>query len=310
MGLLNQGGYLPQEQPGPVQPGGNAPGVRGGRPIDEAFLAQAGAIHPDLLGQLGSNVGAMDRTRYANENLSDADAVNQQRLMYEHQNPSGIDMLKLQQDQPLIDARVGQAGAGAYSSMQSGNLSGLRMQELQGNMQREEVLRSSPLLAQLPASEQVTANQSLMLADNATAGAQAAVDWVEQRGTGASIPGVGTGDRKAMEFEWTTSVLPAVKEILGSGTLDNTEREFMMNLIGDPTKAFSMNESERKLLKTVAARVSRQREDAYRSYGVQPPPLPQASSAGARSTGATPQGLLTPYTGESNVSTGQVIRTR
>jgi hypothetical protein len=161
----------------------------------------------------------------------------------------------------------------------------------------------------LPPEKQATYGTELLGLDDQVASINNVVDWADKRAAGSTVPGVGTGDRAAMEAEWNLSVIPAIKNIMGSGALDNSERDFMQKLAGDPGELIS-TEASRKRFKVIASKVARTRENRYRALGLQPSPLPKAASAEVLGGGVVPQGELKPYqpSGGGNVYRGRIQR--
>jgi hypothetical protein len=155
----------------------------------------------------------------------------------------------------------------------------------------------------LSPKEQAEASYGLMTQDEQAAAAADVVHWMDTRAGTSTVPGVGTGDRAAMEAEWQLSMIPAIKNMLGSGTLDEGEREWMKEMIGDPGKIL-LSESAQKRVRVIAEKVQRDRQSKYKSYGLQPGELPKSAARATLGGGVNAAGKTTPIKTLSELKAG------
>jgi hypothetical protein len=270
--LLGQYGVT--EQPGPVG------GLMSDQPVPPQFYLQAAAIpgYEQLAqqGQVGGQQAMLEQMRQ-NFQQNVIPAAEQRRL----------ELMQQEAERPY-----GQMTA--YQQRMAGIASQRDLMDFMLGSQKNQPEAPKSLWDRLPPDKQAQYGTELLGMDDQVASLNNVIDWADKRAATSTIPAVGSGDRAAFEAEWQLTALPAIKTILGSGALDNSERDFMLELSGDPGAIFT-TDAKRKRFKVIAAKVARTRENRYRALGLEPGPLPTAASAQVMGGGVTPQGSLKPY---------------
>lgn len=284
------------EQQGPTQPG---QGLLGARAPDEQFWLQAAAI-PGYEGIAGQQLGygaagtqAMNRQMQAQDyEANNLSMMQQAQLALQQKRDQFAEYIgynDLERKWYGTQASAGAANASAANSQMSGLLSQARLQEqLQKNQNA-----NGPLYAQLPPVDRMKVNQSLLRNDAAVASTSEVLDWVMNRDPSAPVRGIGTARGGAMAADWMLSALPVMKDMVGAGALDNSEREWMEGIVQNPD-ALHLTEKAENQFKLIAQKVKDYRAQQYQAVGL---PVPEIKSRGAvsRSQGAQPQGQLRPY---------------
>lgn len=265
-----------------------------------------------------------------NQGISNQGAMERQMQDqgYRLNNIDAVDAARIQQqqaywDQKPLTEKARQASAYASADSSNASAANTRQQTSFGaqlhplalqKAQAEAAKTGGPLFNQFTPQQQGEALTKLSMLDRGVAGGQAVVDWIDNRGTGASLPGVGTGDYKLMRAEYEMSMVPMMQQLYNSGTLNESEIPVFKELLGDPDKGLTMTESERKLIKGAVIRARQLREDAYSNLGLPTRSLRPSASQEVRSqyAGRQPQGTLKPYQppqpGQSEVYSGKVQR--
>lgn len=273
------------EQQGPVQPGG---GLLASREPDAAFWLKAAQIpsYQDIasqqLGYGAQNIGALQRQmqqqQFARHNLTADQAADNDLAERQFGFRQYIDSADLARKQYGTQASAASSYASAASSDASRRLSELNYAD---KARDYRIKTQGTLYDNLNAPDKVKANDALSLSTGRAGAAMDIVDWVQERATGSQIRGIGKGLAPAMDAEWQLAVLPAVKDMMGAGALDNSEREFMASIIGNPGDVLSTEAGVNKL-RVIAQKVEDERRRTFQKYELQVPELQKGQSAVAR----------------------------
>lgn len=291
------------EQAGPVQPGG----LLQSRAPDQQFWLKAAMIPgyenmaSQQLGYATAGQNALERDQagrdWAATNLT---LEQQQRLALEQQ--------KAQRDWFVDQSRLGLEGqrtaasvASGYASANSSNASAqnsqwsaLVNQQRLADLQNAAATKQGPLLGQLSPQGQVESLYKLQSLNKAVDSAAGVMDYVKNRNPSAAVRGVGTGEGAAMLTDWVMAVMPIAKELTtGPGAVDEGEREFLMNIIKDPSSVM-LTDSTINQMQLINQKVQDYRDMNFNALGV---PIPQNKGPGAtaRALGGQASGALRPY---------------
>lgn len=295
------------EQQGPTNPQ-DPGGLLAARAPDAQFWLKAATI-PGYEGLAGQQLGIetqgqqalgrqMQGQDWSMENMTLAQQQAQQLARETAMRNYGIAQSDLSRKWQQTGASIGASNA---SAMNSGITAQLNQERLLGERTKNQIA-AGPLYPQLNPADRLKATQDLYNNDTWAMAAGDVSDWAEKRGPGAAIPVAGTAEADAWNTEWQSSAKPAFMKILNTGVLQGKEAEELGAIIGQPADMV-LTRSQLNVIRTVAQKVADLRENAYKSLGLQAPPLKRGGSAAARSmSGAQPVGKVTPV---MNFDTGE-----
>lgn len=283
------------EQQGPVQPGG----LLESRAPDQQFWLKAAAI-PGYEGLAGQQLGyeaagqqAMARQQqqqgFEQNFLTKAQQVQLGLQARRDQFAQDIGLQDLQRKWYGTQASAGASGAAAQNSQMGSLLKGLQIQAEQQKQQTAQ----GPLYGQLQPMDRMKVNQTLQRNDAAVDSTQEVLDWVLNRDPSAPMRAIGTARGGAMAADWMLSTIPVMKDMVGAGALDNSEREWMENIVQSPD-ALHLTEKQENQFKLIAQKVQDYRAQGYKSVGL-PVPTERRPGAVSRSQGAQPGSGLKPW---------------
>jgi len=279
--MQQQGGYR------------QASGLLGAAPPSD-FFTRAAAIGPAYSGLATgaqSNIGAMERQMQGqywesnNMSLAQKTSLDQQyqqqkwareRQEFEYNNLSAA--------QKASNA-LGWAG----NAVAQGNLGvaqqgiALRQQEAQTAQQQAQREAMFPALG-LKGQPAMDYRAGIAKMDNAAAISTDVADYLQNIGAGGKA--IDRGTVNAMQAAYQQHVVPALTTMVGTGTIQKGDMEFVQGVMGDPGAWSSLDSRERQKVMQILTSVNDERGRLYGLSGVQAPPVKPGGSAWARSRGS------------------------
>lgn len=269
-------------------------GVLSGGPPPEFYL-RAGALpgYQNLVGQAQVGQQAMERQQQGQQwsmgNMSLAQKTEldmreqqtkweQQRRDFEWNNPSAVQTAQIENAR----ANTGIAAGNLAINQAQLGLQQQRLQFEQGQAQREQMFPALGLKGQAA----MDYRGAVAKMDNAAAITTDVADYLATIGTGGKALDRGTVN--AMQAAYQQHVVPALTTMVGTGTIQKGDMEFVQSVMGDPGAWGSLDKNQRQKVMQILTSVEDERARLYGLSGVKAPPTQKGRSAWARSReGAT-----------------------
>jgi hypothetical protein len=187
------------------------------------------------------------------------------------------------------------AGQQANLGIARGNLAvsqgqlGLSQQRLGFDMaQAQEAARQAALKQQFPAygltgQTALDFQAGLGKLDRAAQISTDVVDYLNKVSLGDKT--LDYGKTQALQSAYKQHVIPAMAEMVGTGTLQKGDMDFIESVMGTPAKFNSLDSVQKQKVAQILQTVNDERGRRYGMAGVQAPPIQPGSSAWARSQG-------------------------
>lgn len=199
----------------------------------------------------------------------------QERRQFEWNNPSAVQNAQIQ------NARANTGIAAGNLAINQAHL-GLQQQKFQFDQTQAQRAAQFPALA-LTGQQQMDYRTNVSKMDRAAAIATDTLDYLSTVGTGAKALDRGTVN--AMRAAYEQHVVPALATMVGTGTIQQGDMEFIKSVIGEPGGWATLDANQKAKVGQILQSVQEERSRMYGLSGVQAPPIKPGSSAWARSRG-------------------------
>lgn len=182
---------------------------------------------------------------------------------------------------PSAAQQASNAVARAQLGVSQGQL-GLAQQKFAAEQNAAALQRQFPALG-LTGQQQMDYRTGVAKMDRAAAIATDTFDYLNTVGTGAKALDRGTVN--AMRAAYEQHVVPALATMVGTGTIQQGDMEFIKSVIGEPGGWATLDSKQKAKVGQILQSVQEERARMYGLSGVQAPPIKPGSSAWAKSRG-------------------------